>query len=117
MTNTQQTKAETYARDFAARYEAAGWTAVLSISEDAPTLYSDGAVMIPGKISAAVTVREPLGIAGDTIHVHWISWLPAEGHRATTKFMGATLYYAFRYKGRSSRRFQSLRHVGYRTGI
>jgi hypothetical protein len=93
-TATLTTAAETKARALAERLEEAGYTCRFSIETSAPELYSDGEVMLPGKVLVHVHADSPREYDND-YSFGFVTWLPAKGHRSSTRFVDARTYRPF----------------------
>jgi hypothetical protein len=85
------TRAEQRARAYGKQLEAAGFFVTYNIMRREPTLYSDGEVMLPGLVSVGVHATAP-GPLGDSYGFGFLSWLPAPGRRASTKWSHGCVY-------------------------
>src|ERR1700678_1484920 len=86
-------RAEQRARAYGKQLEEAGFGVTYNIRRREPTLYSDGEVMLPGLVSVGVHATAP-GPLDDSYGYGFgfMSWLPAPGRRASTKWSFGNVY-------------------------
>lgn len=90
MTATQQTKAEIKARAMAERLDSTGnFNVEVVVEPHDAEYYSDGGVMFPARVTVHVHAHGKR-LFDDSYGFSFTSFLPAEGHRASTKFLGGT---------------------------
>jgi len=87
------TRAEQRARAYGKQLEEAGFAVTYNIIRREPTLYSGGEVMLPGAVSVGVHATAP-GPLDDGYGFGFLSWLPAPGRRASTKWSFGNVYRA-----------------------
>lgn len=85
------TRAEQRARAYAKQLEEAGFEVKITVTEHEGRNYSDGEVMFPGAVTASVHANGPRFL-DDSYGFSFRSWLPAKGHRASTKFSFGNVY-------------------------
>jgi hypothetical protein len=111
MTATQQTNAEIKARAMARLLEEAGFEVEVEVKIEphAARYFTDGGVMLAARVHVHVHAHGN-HLLDDGYNFGFVSWLPAEGHRASTKYSGGHLYHPLRIRGRYSKKV-SLREL------
>lgn len=105
------TRAEQRARAYGKQLEEAGFSVTYNIKRREPTLYSDGEVMLPGLVSVGVHATAP-GPLDDSYGFGFMSWLPAPGRRASTKWSFGNVHRALS----GSRKIRNERELASRIG-
>ena len=95
------TKAEIKARAIARSLERAGWTVTVKVKHTEAEHYphDPSQVMLPARVFVSVTANGPESW-DDTYAFSFVSWLPAQGHRASTRYAGGHQYPACGSKDR-----------------
>jgi hypothetical protein len=86
-----QTKAEIRARALARRLEDSGWTVRVKVEHTEADHYSHGGVMLPAQVCVHVSADGP-NPWDDMLGFSFQTWLPAPGHRSSTRYIGGRLY-------------------------
>jgi hypothetical protein len=87
----KQTKAEIKARTMAQLFEEAGFKVEVRIERQDAVLFTDGDVMLPARVIAHVHANGA-NTWDDWYGFSFMTWLPAKGHRSSTRYIGGHLY-------------------------